>query len=258
MAFSETSERLPAPAPPRRRFPARRPVYWIAANRLAEDLPDADQALAEPDGQLAAGGDLTPERLLDAYRRGIFPWYSDGQPILWWSPDPRCVLRPERLHVARSLRKRLRRGDFEVRCDGDFSAVIRACAAPRPGQLGTWLNEEMIHAYSVLHARGMAHSIECRRDGRLVGGLYGVAIGQVFFGESMFSREPDGSKVALAWLAYNLERWGYRLIDCQIESPHLRRLGAEPMPRARFLQQLEELCRRAPAADAWRVLVAPA
>ncbi len=228
------------------------PVYWIAANRLADGLPAPEQALRDPDGLLAAGGDLTPAMLLDAYRRGIFPWYTDDQPILWWSPDPRCVLDPAGLRVSRSLRRRLRTAGLDVATDRDFAGVVAACAAPRPRQNGTWITPAVARAYAELHARGHAHSVECRREGVLVGGLYGVAIGRVFFGESMFSREADASKVALAHLAHNLHRWDYALIDCQVANPHLESLGAKPMPRERFLAALESLCAQAPAAGAWR------
>lgn len=235
----------------------RNPIYWIAANVLADRFPDPCAALREPDGLLATGGDLGPQTLLDAYRRGIFPWYSNEQPILWWSPDPRCVIVPRRLHVSHRLRRTLRCGRFEVSIDTDFAAVARACAAPRPGQLGTWLGEDMIEAYSALHRLGHAHSVECRIGTELVGGVYGVAIGRVFFGESMFSRRADASKVALAWLAANLHRWGYGILDCQVASAHLLSLGAQMLARSRFLALLGELCNRRPAAEAWQSWSAP-
>ncbi len=217
--------------------------YWIGADTPAHAFPDPDRALDEPNGLLAAGGDLSPERLLHAYRLGVFPWYSAGQPILWWSPDPRAVLFPERMRVSRSLRKTLRQGRFRVTRDTAFREVMDACAAPRPGSDGTWITPEMLAAYTRLHSLGWAHSVECWRDGRLAGGLYGVAMGRVFFGESMFSRESDASKVALAHLAGQ----GYRLIDCQVESEHLARLGAEPIPRRTFRALLDELTEPEPA-----------
>ena len=222
--------------------------YWIGADTPAHAFPDPERALDEPNGLLAAGGDLSPERLLHAYRLGVFPWYSAGQPILWWSPDPRAVLFPERMRVSRSLRKTLRQGRFRVTVDTAFREVMDACAAPRPGSDGTWITPEMLAAYTRLHSLGWAHSVECWRDGRLAGGLYGVAMGRVFFGESMFSRESDASKVALA----HLSGQGYRLIDCQVESEHLARLGAEPVPRRTFRALLDELTEPepAPAAEA--------
>lgn len=227
-------------------------LYWVRSNRLADDFPATDEALDEPDGLLAAGGDLSPERLLDAYRRGIFPWFSDGQPILWWAPDPRSVLFPERLKISRSLAKTLRRRPFHVTFDTAFAQVMRGCAAPRRGEPGTWITDTMLDAYTDLHRAGYAHSIECWSAGRLVGGLYGVAIGCVFFGESMFSKATDASKVALANLIDRLLPWGYRLIDCQIHNPHLESLGAERIPRAAFNALLGEHCRQVPRADAWQ------
>jgi leucyl/phenylalanyl-tRNA--protein transferase len=219
---------------------------WIPESAPPRAFPDVDCALEEPNGLLALGGDLRPERLLYAYAHGIFPWYSDGQPILWWSPDPRMVLFPARLRVSRSLRKRLRRGDYEITANRCFREVVRACAAPRSSQTGTWILPEMLHAYVRLHELGHAHSIECWHEGRLVGGLYGVGVGRVFFGESMFSACPDASKVALATLC----RRDYALIDCQLPSAHLARLGAQPIPRREFCSLLDRWCpasRSAPA-----------
>jgi leucyl/phenylalanyl-tRNA--protein transferase len=191
------------------------------------------------DGLLAWGGDLSPERLLAAYRRGIFPWYSEGQPILWHSPDPRFVLEPSKIHVPRSLRKVMNRGAYEVRYDTAFPLVIAACARmPRPGQYGTWITREMEAAYARLHRMGYAHSVESWANGQLLGGLYGVSLGAVFYGESMFSLAPDASKVAFATLAQRLQGWGFELIDCQVETEHLSRFGAEHWPRARFIQAL--------------------
>jgi leucyl/phenylalanyl-tRNA--protein transferase len=219
----------------------------------ADDASFPDPALAEtePNGLLAVGGDLSPPRLVNAYRQGIFPWYSLGQPILWWSPDPRLVLRPHALHLSRSLRKTLRSDCFRVSLDADFGAVIRGCAAPRPGADGTWIVPEMIAAYERLHALGLAHSAEAWRDGELVGGLYGVALGRAFFGESMFSRTSNASKVAFAHLSQRLAAWGYALIDCQVHTPHLASLGAVSVPRAGFLAEVEAAVRAAPAAAAW-------
>ena len=204
-------------------------------------FPPVEAALADPNGLLAMGGDLSPARLLDAYRHGIFPWFNPGEPILWWSPDPRMVLAPGEVRVSRSLAKRLRNAGFELRVDSAFAEVMHACAEPREGAGGTWISPGMIAAYGRLFDAGYAHSIETWRDGRLVGGLYGVAIGRMFYGESMFSREPDASKVALVRLARQLERWRFGLIDCQMETPHLASLGARTLPRAAFTARLAEL-----------------
>lgn len=197
-----------------------------------------EQALSEPDGLLAAGGDLRQETLLKAYRQGVFPWYQDAQPLLWWSPDPRTVLMPGELRISRSLRKRLRQGCYQVSFDTDFGAVMRACAAPRDADGGTWITAEMINAYERLHQAGYAHSVECRSGGDLVGGLYGVALGGVFFGESMFARRSDASKVALAHLVAFLRSRDFHLIDCQVYSPHLESLGARRITRRSFMHLL--------------------
>jgi len=192
------------------------------------------------DGLLAWGGDLSQERLLAAYRRGIFPWYSEGQPILWHSPDPRFVLVPSRIHVPRSVKKEINRGTYEVRYDTAFPLVIAACArVPRPGQYGTWITRDMERAYVRLHRDGYAHSVESWANGQLCGGLYGVSLGAVFYGESMFSLAPDASKVAFVTLARRLHGWDFELIDCQVETEHLSRFGAEHWPRARFIQALQ-------------------
>ena len=190
-------------------------IYRLDPYRSEAPFPDVELAEREPDGLLAVGGDLEPARLINAYHRGIFPWYSKGQPILWWAPDPRTVLFPERLKVSRSLRKTLRKGWFEVSVDQAFADVVEACGAPRKGEDGTWILPDMMRAYLRLHRGGWAHSVEVWQADRLVGGLYGVALGQVFFGESMFSRVSDASKVALTHLADRLQAWGYRLVDCQ-------------------------------------------
>jgi leucyl/phenylalanyl-tRNA--protein transferase len=215
-------------------------ITWLSPKDAPEWFPPPEQALDDPPGLLAAGGDLSPARLLAAYRRGIFPWYSPGQPVLWWSPDPRAVLFPEEFRVSRSLAKTLRNGGFALAADEDFAAVIDACAAPRPHSLGTWITPEMRDAYLELHRRGHAHSIETRLDGELVGGLYGVRLGGVFFGESMFSRARDASKVALAHLVAVCRRNSIAVIDCQLASRHLASLGARSIPRTQFQALLEE------------------
>jgi len=207
----------------------------------ADPFPPVDQALDNPDGLLAAGASLSTRRLLDAYRHGIFPWFSDGDPILWWSPDPRTVLRPSRVHGSHSLRKRLRKEAFMITVDRAFAGVLDGCAAPRGDDAGTWLSQAMRRAYIALHAAGFAHSIEVWMDGELAGGIYGVAIGRMFFGESMFTRRTDASKIAMLRLAAQLDRWSFPLIDCQLETPHLLSLGAEPMPRRRFVAEVAQL-----------------
>jgi len=218
----------------------------------ASPFPPAGTALREPDGLLAMGGDLSPQRLLNAYAHGVFPWFSDGQPILWWSPDPRTVFRTDGLHLSARMRRELRRSEWRIVADRDFGAVIAACAsAPRPGQDGTWITRDMQAAYCGLHRLGHAHSIEVRDGGRLVGGLYGVAIGRMFFGESMFSAESGGSKVALAALALRLREWGWPLIDAQVGNPHLDTLGAEAWPRPRFLAAVAEACAQPGRPGSW-------
>jgi leucyl/phenylalanyl-tRNA---protein transferase len=207
----------------------------------ATSFPPVESALRDPNGLLAMGGDLSVERLLDAYRHGIFPWFNPGEPILWWSPDPRMVLAPDEIRVTRSLAKRIRNGGFEVRVDTAFADVMRACAAPREDAAGTWISPAMVGAYTRLFDAGWAHSVETWHEGELVGGLYGVAIGRMFFGESMFSREPDASKVALVRLARQLQQWDFGLIDCQMETPHLASLGARTIPRAVFTARVAEL-----------------
>lgn len=209
-------------------------ITWLTPEGDREWFPPLEQALDEPEGLLAAGGDLSPTRIMAAYRRGIFPWYSAGQPVLWWSPDPREVLWPAEFKCSRSLAKSMRNRGFEVTFDRDFAAVVTACAARREHSSGTWITAEMHLAYCDLHTRGHAHSVEVRLNGELVGGLYGVLLGRVFFGESMFSRERDASKVALAWLAGRAVVAGLQLIDCQLPTPHLRSLGSRPIPRHEF------------------------
>jgi leucyl/phenylalanyl-tRNA---protein transferase len=217
-----------------------RTVTWISAHDAPEWFPPPEQALEDPPGLLAAGGDLSPERLLAAYRRGIFPWYSPGQPVLWWSPDPRAVLFPEEFRRARSLAKTLRNGGFSTSVDRDFEAVIDGCAAPRSASPGTWITSDMRGAYLALHRLGYAHSIEAWRDGSLAGGLYGVRLGGVLFGESMFSAVRDGSKVALAHLVALCLRNSIAVIDCQLYSRHLGSLGARTIPRSQFQRLLRE------------------
>ena len=207
------------------------PVVLLPADDDSVPFPPVGRALREPNGLLAIGGNLGPRRLLQAYSAGIFPWFAAGEPILWWAPQPRCVLFPGDFHVSRSLRRTLNRGTFEVTRDRDFAGVIRACAAPRRGSPGTWIVDSMIDAYIELHRLGHATSCECWRDGQLAGGIYGVQLGRVFFGESMFSRVNDASKVALLEIARSPD---VELIDCQLDNPHLLRLGATRIPRERF------------------------
>lgn len=213
--------------------------FWIDDNAPVDAFPPVQLALEEPNGLLAVGGDLAPERIIAAYRQSIFPWYSEGQPILWWSPNPRAVLFPEQLKVSRSLRKTLRKQLFDVTLDRDFKAVIQACAEPRSYEKETWISPEIQSAYQSLHRLGYAHSVEAWQDGRLVGGLYGIALGQIFFGESMFSRTSNASKVAFTYLTRQLLQWGYKLIDCQVSSEHLQSLGATDIDRSEFLTYLE-------------------
>lgn len=211
--------------------------------RLApgQDFPPTSLALDYPNGLLAAGGGLSPERLLAAYRRGIFPWYEAPQPVLWWTPDPRSVLYLDEFHIARSLRKTLRRNQLRLAVDRRFAAVITACAAPRRCSDGTWIGEDMLLAYQALFRRGIAHSIEVLdQEGTLVGGLYGVAVGRVFFGESMFSRVPSASRVALVALVHLLRRAGFRLLDCQVESAHMNTMGARNISRLDFEAELAQ------------------
>lgn len=210
-------------------------ISWLYPG---DAFPPVALALQEPNGLLAAGGALSPQTLVEAYRHGIFPWFNPGEPILWWSPDPRMVLFPAELKVSRSLRKTLKNRAFEVRVDTAFLAVMKNCAAPRDGQSGTWISEEMIAAYSQLHAMGLAHSVETWRDGELIGGLYGIALGKMFYGESMFSHASDASKIAFVHLVRQLERWDFGMIDCQMKTSHLASLGAREIPRAVFVQRL--------------------
>lgn len=229
-------------------------IPWL---RPTDPFPPLERALSDPDGLLAAGGTLDAPRLIDAYRRGIFPWSSEGQPLLWWSPDPRMVLFTDEFRMSRSLRKRVREGRFEIRVDSAFDEVMAACAEPRDGQAGTWITAAMRRAYGELHRRGYAHSVEAWREGRLVGGLYGVALGRVFFGESMFARETDASKVALARLVALLREQGVPMIDCQQDTAHLASLGARPIPRAEFATLLKELIHSVAPPPGWRHEASP-
>ncbi|KAA6187741.1 leucyl/phenylalanyl-tRNA--protein transferase [Thiohalocapsa marina] len=225
--------------------------YLLAPNDPSGTFPDVSEAMREPDGLLAIGGDLGVDRLRAAYRQGIFPWYGPGDPILWWSPDPRTVLIPAEVRISRSLRKVLRKQPFHLTMDRDFPAVINACAQPRDAGGGTWLMPEMIAAYRALHVHGIAHSVEVWQQGDLVGGLYGVAMGGVFFGESMFSRVDNASKVALVHLCRQLAERGFELIDCQVLSGHLVRMGARQLPREQFMERLHLLCDRPTTTGSW-------
>ncbi len=222
-------------------------LTWLSKDSLS--FPPLARALREPDGLLAAGGDLRPERILAAYRHGCYPWYQQGQPILWWSPDPRFVLFPDELHISRSLGKVLRRQTFEVSYDKAFDRVIDACAGPRSYADGTWITDAMRQAYQQLHRLGHAHSVEVWQAGELVGGLYGLCIGQVFFGESMFSHVDNASKTAFAHLVPDLKRWGIRLIDCQMQTRHLASFGARAIDRQAFAELLAQLVERPNSAD---------
>lgn len=225
-------------------------IPWLGSG---DPFPEVERALAEPNGLLAAGADLSLPRLLEAYRNGIFPWFTDGQPILWWSPDPRMVLFPAELKVSRSLARTLRNPRFEVRADTAFDEVIDGCRQPRRGESGTWITEEMAEAYGALHRAGFAHSVETWLDGELVGGLYGVALGRAFFGESMFTHVSDASKVALVVLARQLQHWDFGVIDCQMNTAHLASFGAREIPRAEFTRSLQELVHYGPVPVPWRL-----
>lgn len=225
------------------------PVFLLSPD--STEFPPA--RLANPDGLLAVGGDLSFERLLAAYSRGIFPWYNSETPILWWSPDPRCVLFPKKLHLPRSLKKTLRYGRFEFTVNRAFAEVIEHCAAtPRPGQGDTWITPEMIAAYVVMHQQGKAHSVEVWENGELAGGLYGVALGRAFFGESMFYLRPDASKAAVAWLVPRLDELGFQIMDCQQETPHMLRFGAELVDRAVFLRIVSRAVEAGEATEFWQ------
>jgi leucyl/phenylalanyl-tRNA--protein transferase len=217
-----------------------------------EDFPDPEAALTEPNGLLAIGGCLSPRRLISAYQQGIFPWFNPGDPIFWWSPDPRLILNPAEIHLSRSLRKVLRKREYKTSFDQAFEEVIYACAASRKGNPTTWITESMVEGYLALHSLGHAHSVEAWYDGHLAGGLYGVSIGRVFFGESMFYRRSNASKVAFAVLAQSLKRWNFSLIDCQIQNEHLLSLGAKEIPRKEFIDQIGRCCHKNPGPFTWK------
>ena len=225
-------------------------VRWLQSD---DPFPPLTDALAEPNGLLAAGGELSAARLIDAYRHGIFPWFSPGQPILWWSPDPRMTLIPQELRISRSLARTLRNRQYEVRADTAFRTVIGACAAPRADQDGTWISADMSVAYCALHEQGIAHSIETWIDGELAGGLYGVALGRMFYGESMFTRAPDASKIALVHLVRQLAHWQFGMLDCQMYTTHLASLGAREIPRADFMRKLQELVNYPHSPGRWKL-----
>jgi leucyl/phenylalanyl-tRNA---protein transferase len=225
---------------------------WINAG---DAFPHASEALTDPNGLLCAGLDLNAALVLKAYERGIYPWYSEDQPVLWWSPNPRMVLYPSYFMVHRSLRKTLKHTEYEIRVDTSFEAVMRACADPRPDQDGTWISEAVIEAYCDLHRAGFAHSVETWIDGELAGGLYGIALGRAFFGESMFMRRTDASKIAFTHLVLQLDRWGFELIDCQQQTRHLASMGAAPISREKFLRELDRLVHSVatpPRAGLWQ------
>jgi len=227
------------------------PIPWI--DEKSAGFPPVDQAMSEPDGLLAAGDDLSEPRLLDAYLHGIFPWYEAGQPVLWWSPDPRMILRPDCMRISRSLAKLIRQNRFKVTMDVAFAETIAHCAGAKRNTHGTWITTEMQSAYIQLHNSGFAHSIEVWQDTTLVGGLYGVALGRVFFGESMFSAVNNTSKLALAYLARQLQVWDFKLIDCQVSSAHLVSLGAEEISRSEFLRLLGQYAKITGSAGKWQL-----
>ena len=234
-------------------------ISWLGIS-ADSPFPPVDQATSH--GLLAAGGDLSLTRLLNAYRQGIFPWFNAYDPILWWSPNPRMVFQTDNLHISKSLKKALRQKPFHITFDQDFEAVMQACAAPRQAKLPaeqheTWIHNEMIAAYTGLHQAGYAHSVECWQDEQLVGGIYGVSIGKMFFGESMFSYQTNASKIALVALARQLRMWGYPLIDCQVYSEHLSRLGALTLPRESFVRQVQQLCSLPGQLGNWQTITSP-
>ncbi|MBT8091517.1 MAG: leucyl/phenylalanyl-tRNA--protein transferase [Gammaproteobacteria bacterium] len=226
-------------------------IAWLRPGDPSDAFPPLDEALSEPDGLLAAGGDLSTGRLLYAYRHGIFPWYDENQPLLWWSPNPRCVLQPGDFHVSRRLRREIRRSKAEVRFNTAFTEVIQACAAPRRSGQGTWITPEMVEAFRLLHRQGWAHSIEIWQDDCLAGGLYGLAIGRAFFGESMFSRVANASKLALLTLSRSMDDGDFGIVDCQVISSHLLQLGATLVPRGEFVASLDGLCEPPKRFEKW-------
>ena len=224
-------------------------IPWLGPH---DPFPPCSKALRQPNGLLAAGADLSPKRLLDAYSKGIFPWFNEGEPILWWSPSPRMVLFPEELLVRRSLKKVIRNRDYEVRLDSAFPAVIKGCSAPRSAQGGTWITQDIMAAYGELHRLGFAHSAETWINGELAGGLYGIALGRMFYGESMFTTVSDASKIAFVHLVLQLKRWGFGMIDCQMKTEHLASFGAREIPRADFLRKLQTLTQENPQVQDWK------
>ncbi|MEW5010234.1 MAG: leucyl/phenylalanyl-tRNA--protein transferase [Cycloclasticus sp.] len=226
---------------------------WLDPDDDLDPFPPINLALKDPDGLLAAGGSLRPERLLEAYRSGIFPWFDEQQPILWWSPDPRLTLKPSALHISRSLAKFINKQSYHCTIDQAFDRVIAACSAPREQQDGSWITDSMIEAYQQLFELGYAHSVEVWLGEELIGGLYGVSIGQVFFGESMFSRQSNASKVGFTFLCQHLAEWGCQVVDCQVHSDHLESLGAAAITRDSFIQLLEQYCPRQLSRTAWQV-----
>lgn len=232
-------------------------LHWLGKDENAP-FPDVSTALDEPDGLLAAGGDLSESRLLNAYRNGIFPWFSQGQPILWWSPNPRMVFKTDAIHASQKFRRQMKKSTWQIRVDTCFDRVIRQCATvPRKGQNGTWIHPEMLEAYGNLHRQGYAHSVEVFSGEKLIGGIYGIAIGRMFFGESMFSLENGASKVALVALGKILYRWGWPLLDAQVENPHLQFMGAAFMPRAEFISEVARLCSLAEMPGPWNHRITP-
>lgn len=227
-------------------------LYQLDSSRPLQKFPAIETALNKPDGLLAIGGCLSSQRIINAYKQGIFPWYNPGEPILWWSPNPRLVLFPEKLNVSRSLRKTIAKKIFNITYDQAFSQVMQYCAAPRDEQTETWITEEIYLAYTQLYQQGVAHSYEVWFNGKLVGGLYGIAIGQVFFGESMFHRKTNASKVAFCYLVQQLIEWNYQLIDCQVHTNHLVALGAKKIERAQFAGLLKRYCGLQPSDKAWQ------
>ena len=226
-------------------------VAWLSPDDPHDSFPAVNAALSEPDGLLAAGGDLSPDRLLIAYRQGIFPWYEEGQPLLWWSPDPRCVFLPGDFHLARRMKQEFRKTDAEIRVNTAFTDVVRACAGPRRSGQGTWITPDMLVAYEQLHRLGWAHSVEVWRSDKLCGGLYGLAIGKAFFGESMFSKSSNASKMALLYLAERLNSGDFKILDCQIHSAHLSGLGARVVPRPEFIELLQLACEKPGSRSDW-------
>ncbi|MGH8710247.1 MAG: leucyl/phenylalanyl-tRNA--protein transferase [Burkholderiales bacterium] len=225
-------------------------IPWLTSDL---SFPPPERALFEPNGLLAVGGDLSCKRLIQAYSKGIFPWFNEDEPILWWSPDPRMVLFPAELKISRSLRKALQKHNYQVYADRSFDQVIAGCATPRRNQRGTWINPGMIKAYRELHRMGHAHSVETWIDGKLAGGLYGVALGRAFFGESMFSRTTDASKIAFVHLVKQLDRWRFGIIDCQMKTAHLASFGAREIQRTQFTRLIEELIHYGGVEGIWRL-----